>query len=94
MAVPHPCPRRVLTIAQAKARLSEVLRLAKKDGSQHIGKRRHFVVVPADDRHAKVSPRRAMGQWLVENLPRGASLDVPRDRTSRREIPFISDDAK
>ena len=94
MAVPPRSPRRVWTIAQAKARLSEVLRLAEKEGPQHIGKRRPFVVVPADDWYAKVSPRRPMGQWLVENMPRGASLDVPRDRTSGREIPFISDDAK
>lgn len=94
MAVPRPSPRRVWTISQAKARLSEVLRLAEKEGPQHIGKRRRFVVVPADDWYAKDSPRRPMGQWLVENMPRGASLDGPRDRKSGREIPFISDDAK
>ena len=34
------------------------------------------------------------GEWLVDNLPRGANLDVAADRKSGREIPFISDDAK
>lgn len=94
MAVPYPSPRRVWTIAQAKARLSEVLRLAEEEGPQHIGKRRPFVVVPAGDWYAKISPRRPMGQWLVENMPRGAGLEVPQDRKSGREIPFTPGEAK
>ena len=94
MAEPSPSARRVRTIAQAKTRLSNVMRLAEKEGPQHVGKRRPFVVDPAGDRHAKVSPRRPVGEWLVDNLPRGANLDVAADRKSGREIPFISDDAK
>ena len=94
MATPDPSPQRVWTIAQAKARLSEVLRLAEKEGPQHIGKRRTFVVVPAGDWYAKVSPRPPMGQWLVNNMPRGANLDVPRERKSGREIPFTPDNSK
>lgn len=94
MTAPYPRPRRVWTIAQAKARLSEVLRLAEKEGPQHIGTRRPFVVVPAADWYAKISPRRPMGQWLVDNIPRGANLDVSGDRKSGREIPFMSGDAK
>ena len=67
-------PRRVWTIAQAKARLSEVLRLAEEEGPQHIGTRRPFVVVPASDWYAKVRSSRPMGQWLVDNMPRGLIL--------------------
>ena len=78
-------PRRVWTIAQAKVRLSEVLRLAEEEGPQHIGTRRPFVVVPASDWYAQVRP---MGQWLVDNMPRGANLDINSNRKSRREIPF------
>ena len=94
MAAPSLSACRVRTIAQAKARLSKVMRLAEKEGPQHVGKTRPFVVVPAGDRYAKVSPRRPVGEWLVDNLPRGANLDVPADRKSGREIPFISDDTK
>ena len=81
-------PRRVWTIAQAKARLSEVLRLAEEEGPQHIGTRRPFVVVPASDWYAKVRSSRPMGQWLVDNMPRGVNLDIHSDRKSGREIPF------
>ena len=61
---PEPC--RVWTVAQAKARLSEVLRLAEEEGPQHIGMRRSFVVVPAGVWHANAPTRRPMGQWLVD----------------------------
>ncbi len=40
-------PQRVWTVAEAKARLSEILRLAESEGPQRIGTRRPFVVVPA-----------------------------------------------
>ncbi len=33
------------------------------------------------------APRTPLGQWLVENVPRGANLEAP-DRRSNREIPF------
>ena len=39
-------PGRVWTVAEAKAKLSEVLRLAETEGPQRIGARKHFVVVP------------------------------------------------
>ena len=80
--------RRVWTVAEAKSRLSEVLRLAEQEGPQHIGRRRAFVVVPAGEWYAKTQPRPPMGRWLVENMPRGTNLDLPPDRRSRREIPF------
>ncbi len=60
--------RRVWTIAQAKARLSEVLRLAEEEGPQHIGTRRPFVV-PASDWYAKVGSSRPMGNgWSTTCL--------------------------
>ncbi|MYC82732.1 MAG: type II toxin-antitoxin system Phd/YefM family antitoxin [Acidobacteria bacterium] len=89
----HSERRRVWRVAEAKARLSEVLRLAEEEGPQHIGTRKPFVVVPAGDWYAKRPPRKPMGQWLVDNIPRGVNLDVP-DRKSRREIPFVADEAK
>ena len=46
MAVQESGSERVWTIAEAKARLSEVLRLAEEEGPQRIGARKPFVVVP------------------------------------------------
>ena len=39
-------PGRVWTVAEAKARLSEVLRLSETEGPQRIGTRKAFIVVP------------------------------------------------
>lgn len=36
-------------------------------------------------------PRMPLGPWLVENMPRGTNLEIPRDRVSHRPIPFIDD---
>ena len=90
----HPEPRRVWTVAEAKARLSEVLRRAEEEGPQHIGRRRPFVVVPAGEWYEKSPPRKPMGRWLVENMPRGANLEIPVTRSSRRETPFADEEAE
>ena len=84
-------PQRVWTVAEAKARLSEILRLSETEGPQHIGTRRSFVVVPAHVWAEKEPRRKPMGKWLLENMPRGTNLEVPSDRSSRREVPFIAD---
>ena len=34
-------------------------------------------------------PRKPMGQWLIDNMPRGAGLEIPDRHESGREIPFI-----
>ena len=76
------------TVAEAKAQLSEILRLSETQGPQRIGIRRRFVVVP-EGSWAELQPSRRMplGKWLVENWPRGANL-APPDRRSRRAVPF------
>ena len=79
---------RIWTVAEAKGRLSEILRLAEAEGPQRIGVRRSFVVVPAATWYEKAPPRQPLGKWLIENVPRGLNLDIPRDRRSAREIPF------
>ena len=81
-------PRRVWTVAHAKARLSEILRLCEEEGPQRIGSRKSFVVVPEHVWRACSIPREPLGRWLVDNVPRGANLDIPGDRGSRRKIPF------
>ena len=83
---------RTWTVAEAKAKLSEVLRLAEEEGPQRIGLRRRFVVVPESLWREKSPPEMHLGRWLVENMPRGTNLEIPRDRKSSRAIPFIDDD--
>lgn len=36
--------------------------------------------------------RLPLGQWLVENMPRGTNLEIDASRKSNRKIPFIDDD--
>ena len=79
---------RVWTVAEAKAKLSEVLRLAETEGPQRIGARKAFVVVQAAAWEERRPGRMPLGQWLVENVPRGTNLEAP-DRGSTRSIPFI-----
>ena len=83
--------KRVWTVAEAKARLSEVLRLAESEGPQHIGTRKTFVVVPAESWYRSQEPRTHLGRWLVKNIPRGLDWDIPRDRQSERRIPFTDE---
>lgn len=83
--------KRTWTVAEAKARLSEVLRLAEAEGPQYIGRRKTFVVVSERLWQKQSPPRIPLGQWLVENMPRGIELEVP-DRRSNRKIPFIDEE--
>ncbi len=88
--MPDAESKRVWTVAEAKAKLSEILRLAEEEGPQRIGTRKSIVVVPASLWEEKTQPRKPLGQWLVENTPRGTNLEVP-DRRSSRKIPFVED---
>ncbi len=89
-----PKPRRIWTVAEARARLSEVLRLSEEEGPQRIGRRRSCVVVPAAEWEANARPRPPLGQWLVDTLPRGANFDPPRERGSARAVPFAAGDGE
>ncbi|MXY50168.1 MAG: type II toxin-antitoxin system Phd/YefM family antitoxin [Gemmatimonadetes bacterium] len=85
-------PSRVWKVSEAKARLSEILRLSEEEGPQRIGTRRPFVVIPERVwRERKEGPRKAFGQWLLENIPRGTNLTKP-DRSTNRKTPFADDD--
>jgi prevent-host-death family protein len=88
----HAKPHRIWTVAEAKARLSEILRLAESEGPQHIGARKTFVVVPAETWYAKAEPPQHLGRWLLENVPRGLNWEIPSDRGSDRPIPYADGD--
>ena len=82
-------PRRVWTVAEAKAKLSEVLRLAETEGPQSIGARKRFVVMPESMWRAHAPERKPLGRWLIEDMSRGTNLEIPdRGGESRRVIPF------
>lgn len=36
--------------------------------------------------------RLPLGQWLIENMPRGTNLEIDASRRSNRKIPFIDDE--
>ncbi len=80
--------RRVWTVAEAKVRLSEVLRLAEEEGPQPIGVRKSFVVVPEKVWQARMPDRKPLGQWLVENMPRGIELELPDRNGGDRDSAF------
>ena len=72
------------TIAETKARLSEILRLADEEGPQRIGVQRAFIVVPERLWEERARPRKPLGQWLVENFPAASTWNFrpggPRGR--------------
>jgi len=79
---------RVWTVAEAKARLSEVLRRAE-DEPQRIGARKTFVVVPAHVWRDRSEPREPLGRWLLENMPDAGPVEVPaRGEGRERPVPF------
>ena len=86
--------QRVWTVAEAKAKLSEILMLAETEGPQRIGVRKSFVLVPAKLWQSKKPPKKPMGQWLIENMPRGIDIEIPERHEPEREIPFIGDDTR
>ena len=82
----------VWTIADAKARLSEVLRRASAEGPQRIGTQRRYVLVPEDVWDRLNATARPLGAWLVDNMPRAGTddgeLQLPDRRDPPREDPF------
>ncbi len=86
-------PKKVWTVAEAKARLSEVLRRAEEE-PQHIGAKNPFVVVPAQlwrSLTEPAKPRKPLGLWLIDNIPHEISLEIPSRKESDRDIPFIDE---
>ena len=97
MTTQQPETPRTWTVAEAKAKLSEILRLAEEEGPQRIGLRKSFVVVPEREWQVRthdlewrrrVPEEMPMGRWLVENMPRGVNLELPDRRDPPRETPF------
>ena len=82
----------VWTVADAKARLSEILRRASTDGPQLIGAHKRYVLVPEEVWDKLNSPSRPLGAWLIDNMPRATKasdeLELPDRRDPPRDDPF------
>jgi prevent-host-death family protein len=72
-------------VAEAKAKLSEILRLARAGEPQTIGSEEPCVVISADQ-YEQLS-RRHLGKFLIETAPRGVELELPA-RDGDRGDPF------
>lgn len=82
---------RVWSVSEARENLHEILRLAEEDGPQRIGDTKIFTLAPEPEQSSEKPDRKPMGQWLVENMPRGINLEIPDGRASKRAIPFIDE---
>ena len=65
----------VWTIAEAKSRLSELLRNANEQ-PQYIGTKKPYVIVPAEQWERLNTPVEPMGQWLIRNLQGSGELEL------------------
>lgn len=81
----------VWTIAEAKARMSEILRLASTEGPQRIGTQKRYVLVPEALWEKLAAKKQPLGAWLVENMPRGDDLELPDRCDPARRAPFDDD---
>lgn len=61
--------------------------VAKRENMTVSGFIRSAIALKARDMN-----REPLGRWLVDNVPRGTSLEVRRERGSRRSTPFAGDD--
>ena len=77
----------VWTVAEAKARLSEILRRASGN-PQYIGAKKSHVIVLAEEWEKTQRARTPMGQWLISALNDGGDLELPERGEADREVPF------
>ena len=84
----HNEPRKTWTVAEAKARLSEILRLASEEGPQRIGAKKRYVIVPEEEWLKRAEPPIPLGRFLVENMPRIDDLELPDRAEPDRSSPF------
>ncbi len=79
----------VWTVGEAKSKLSEILRRAREDGPQQIGKRESYVVVTAAEWARVSAPDPHLGSWLMENMPTlDDGLELPARADRDRSPPF------
>ncbi len=83
-----PHPKTSWTVADAKARLSEVVEKARRDGPQIITKngRSTAVLVSIEEWERKTARSGSLAEFLLASPLRGAGLDLERSKDAAREI--------
>ena len=79
---------KVWTVAEAKARLSEILRQAREKGPQRIGTKKPYVVLTEEEWLKLKEPQPHMGQWLIKKLKGGGELELPDRKAPDGAMPF------
>ena len=76
------------TVAEAKAKLSEVLKRAQSDGPQTITRhgRRTAVVVAAEEWERKTKRRGNLAEFFAASPLRGSGLKIERIRGRLRKV--------
>jgi len=81
----------IWTVPEAKARLSEILRLAREGAPQTIGANEPCVVLSAA-MFDELRSKRRLGRFLLATAPRGSEIELP-PRSGDRGDPFADDGA-
>lgn len=86
--IPPNSSRPSWPVADAKARLSEVLRRARREGPQRIGERSPCFVVSEEDWKRLTEPQPHLGSWLIERMSGIGEIQLPSRVDPPRSIPF------
>lgn len=84
--VEAPAASHIWSVSEAKAKLSEILRLARAGEPQTVGSEDPCVVISAAQFNHLWQPQH-LGKFLIESAPRGVELELP-PRADRRGDPF------
>jgi prevent-host-death family protein len=78
------------SVAQAKARFSEVIEKAKTEGPQHVSRngKDAVVVVSAAEWSRRTQTAHTMLEFLERSPLKGSRIDLERDRDVGRDIQF------
>lgn len=76
------------TVAEAKARLSEIMRLASHEGPQRIGAQGDYLLISAAQWERLNQPAPPLGQWLLKHLQAEVELELPDRLDPPREDLF------
>jgi prevent-host-death family protein len=80
----------IWTVAEAKSKLSELLRRARAEGPQRIGARDRFVVVSGEEWDRMRASKKPLGRFLLEDMPRVDLPPIDR-RDPPRAVPFADE---
>lgn len=84
---------KVWSVVDAKAKLSEILRLAREGRPQAIGAEDPCMVVSAAEFERYWRPDH-LGKFLIESAPRGIELELPSRSDDRSGDIFAPDDER